>query len=167
MREALIVWGGWAGHEPEQGARIIAGMLEEAGFKTYLESTTEAFADPGIAELSLIVPIFTMAKIEKEELDSLARAVESGVGLAGYHGGMGDARLWNTISWSAVSGSRIRETSSTTLSRSRRRRTRSCAASQRAFLTGPSNIICMLILLTRFLRRQGSRVSMHPGSTEW
>lgn len=91
MREALIVWGGWAGHEPEQGARLVAAMLQDAGFTTYLENTTEAFADPGIAEMSLIVPIFTMSKIEKEELDNLTRAVESGVGLAGYHGGMGDA----------------------------------------------------------------------------
>lgn len=91
MREALIVWGGWAGHEPEQGAHIVSAMLREAGFTTYLENTTEAFADPAIAELSLIVPIFTMSKIEKEELDNLTRAVEGGVGLAGYHGGMGDA----------------------------------------------------------------------------
>ncbi len=91
MQEALIVWGGWAGHEPEQGARIVAAMLEETGFKTYLENTTEAFADPGIAEMSLIVPIFTMSKIEKEELDNLTRAVQGGVGLAGYHGGMADA----------------------------------------------------------------------------
>ena len=91
MREALIVWGGWAGHEPEQGAHIVSEMLREAGFTTYLENTTEAFADPAIAELSLIVPIFTMSKIEKEELDNLTRAVEGGVGLAGFHGGMADA----------------------------------------------------------------------------
>lgn len=91
MREALIVWGGWAGHEPEQGARIVAGMLEQAGLRTYVENTTEAFADPAIADMSLIVPICTMAKIEKEEVDNLTRAVRGGVGLAGYHGGMGDA----------------------------------------------------------------------------
>lgn len=91
MREALIVWGGWAGHEPEQGARIVSAMLEEAGFKTYIENTTEAFADPAIAEMSVIVPIYTMSKIEKEELDNLRRAVEGGVGLAGFHGGMADA----------------------------------------------------------------------------
>ena len=30
MREALIVWGGWSGHEPEKGARIVAAMLEAA-----------------------------------------------------------------------------------------------------------------------------------------
>ncbi len=91
MREALIVWGGWSGHEPEQCAAVISEILEAEGFKTYVENATEAFADPGIAEMSLIVPIVTMSKIEKEEVDNLTRAVRGGVGLAGYHGGMGDA----------------------------------------------------------------------------
>ena len=91
MREALIVWGGWSGHEPEQCAAIIKAMLEEDGFKVYVENTTEAFADPTIHDLSLIVPIFTMSKIEKEELSNLSAAVQGGVGLGGYHGGMGDA----------------------------------------------------------------------------
>ena len=91
MREALIVWGGWSGHEPEQCAAIIKSMLEEDGFKVYVENTTEAFADPTIHDLSLIVPIFTMSKIEKEELSNLTAAVAGGVGLGGYHGGMGDA----------------------------------------------------------------------------
>lgn len=91
MREALIVWGGWSGHEPEQCATIIKSFLEEDGFEVYVENTTEAFADPSIRDLSLIVPIFTMSKIEKEELSMLTTAVVEGVGLAGYHGGMGDA----------------------------------------------------------------------------
>jgi hypothetical protein len=91
MREALIVWGGWNGHEPEIGAHIVSDMLKKEGFSTYIENTTEAFADPAIADMSLIVPIYTMSKIEKEELDNLNRAVQGGVGLAGYHGGMADA----------------------------------------------------------------------------
>jgi type 1 glutamine amidotransferase len=91
MREALIVWGGWSGHEPEQGATIVGSMLEEEGFKVYIENTTEAFADPAIADMSLIVPIYTMSKIEKEEVDNLTRAVQGGVGLGGFHGGMCDA----------------------------------------------------------------------------
>jgi type 1 glutamine amidotransferase len=91
MREALIVWGGWSGHEPEQCSKIVAEMLENEGFKVYVENTTEAFADPSIRDLSLIVPIITMAKIEKEEVQNLSKAVEGGVGLAGWHGGMGDA----------------------------------------------------------------------------
>ena len=91
MREALIVWGGWSGHEPKKGAEIVAGMLEAHDFKVYIENTTEAFADPAIADMSLIVPIVTMSKMEKEEAENLTSAVRGGVGLAGYHGGMCDA----------------------------------------------------------------------------
>lgn len=91
MREALIVWGGWNGHEPEQCAGIIAEMLKEDGFAVRIETSTRAFADPDLGKLSLIVPIYTMSKIEKDEVANLSRAVRDGVGLAGYHGGMGDA----------------------------------------------------------------------------
>src|SRR5271154_1388128 len=91
MKQALIVWGGWEGQEPEQCAGIVAGMLREDGFDVFVENTTEAFADPGLKALSLIVPIVTMSTIEKEEVDNLTAAVEQGVGLAGFHGGMGDA----------------------------------------------------------------------------
>ncbi len=91
MREALIVWGGWSGHEPEESAHLVAGLLEKHGFKVYIEDTTEAFADPSIADMSLIVPIVTMSKIEKEEVETLTAAVRGGVGLAGFHGGMCDA----------------------------------------------------------------------------
>ena len=91
MKEALIVWGGWAGHEPEKGARVVAGMLESHGFHVRIETTTEAFADPAIADLSLVVPIVTMSRIEKPQAENLSRAVRGGVGLAGYHGGMGDS----------------------------------------------------------------------------
>jgi type 1 glutamine amidotransferase len=91
MRQALIVWGGWAGHEPEQGAHVIAGLLQSEGFSVRLENSTAAFADPAIADLSLIVPIFTMSTIQKDEVANLTKAIEGGVGLAGYHGGMGDA----------------------------------------------------------------------------
>lgn len=91
MRQALIVWGGWSGHEPEQCAAIVAGMLQGEGFTVRIESATRAFADPAIAELSLVVPICTMSKIERAEVDNLSRAVKGGVGLAGFHGGMCDA----------------------------------------------------------------------------
>jgi len=88
MRQALIAWGGWEGHEPEQCASIIKGMLEQEGFGVRVETGTEAFADPVIAELNLIVPIFTGSEIRKEEERNLTKAVEGGVGLGGYHGGL-------------------------------------------------------------------------------
>jgi len=91
MRDAMIVWGGWPGHEPEQGAAAVRGLLEAEGFTVRVETATAAFADPAIRDLSLIVPIITMAAIEKDELANLEAAVRGGVGLGGYHGGMGDA----------------------------------------------------------------------------
>lgn len=91
MREALIVWGGWHGHEPEQCAAIVADMLRDEGFQVHLENSTRAFASPRLSTMSLIVPIFTMSKIEKDEVANLSQAVREGTGLAGFHGGMGDA----------------------------------------------------------------------------
>lgn len=90
-KHALIVWGGWEGHEPEAGAAILSGMLRDEGFVVDIHRETSVFLDPCLRNLSLIVPIYTMATIEKEELVALEEAVRGGVGLAGYHGGMGDA----------------------------------------------------------------------------
>ena len=91
MKQALIVWGGWAGHEPEACAHVVAGLLRPHGFQVRLASGTQAFADPALKALDLIVPIYTMAKIEKAEANALSDAVRAGVGLAGFHGGMCDA----------------------------------------------------------------------------
>ena len=91
MREALIVWGGWSGHEPERCARVVGEMLENEGFGVLIESSTTAFADPGLASLSLIVPIVTGGQIEPRAVTNLAKAVRGGVGLAGFRGGMCDA----------------------------------------------------------------------------
>ncbi len=103
MKEALIVWGGWDGHTPERGAGIVADMLRGHGFEVYIENTTEAFADPALKDLSLIVPIYTMSTIEREELTNLCQAVESGVGLGGYHGGMCDA-FRNEVEYQFMTG---------------------------------------------------------------
>jgi type 1 glutamine amidotransferase len=91
MRQAMIVWGGWDGHQPEQCAEIVRAMLEEEGFGVRVETTTAAFGDPAVNDLSLVVPIYTMSKIEKAEALNLSAAVQGGVGLAGFHGGMCDA----------------------------------------------------------------------------
>jgi uncharacterized protein len=91
MRKAMIVWGGWPGHDPDLCASIIKGWLEADGFDVRVETETAAFADPAIHALSLIIPIYTMSVIEKAEALNLCAAVRSGVGLAGHHGGMGDA----------------------------------------------------------------------------
>jgi type 1 glutamine amidotransferase len=91
MKKALIAWGGWEGHEPEAGALRVATILTEEGFDVTIVNGTARFADPELSDFSLIVPILTMSEIGKAELTNLLAAVEGGVGLGGYHGGMADA----------------------------------------------------------------------------
>ncbi len=91
MRKALIVHGGWAGHEPAECAAVVADMLREDGFDVTVADSTAAFAEPEVEQMSLIVPVVTMATIAKAEVDALYAAVEGGAGLAGFHGQMGDS----------------------------------------------------------------------------
>ena len=91
MKSALIVYGGWSGHDPEECAAIYRRWLHEDGYSVRMATETSAFADPSIHDLSLIIPIFTMSKIEKAEVENLTKAVAGGVGLAGHHGGMSDS----------------------------------------------------------------------------
>ncbi|MEP3296678.1 MAG: ThuA domain-containing protein [Pseudoruegeria sp.] len=89
-KSALIVWGGWEGHTPEQSATVIFDILQEQGFDVIVAASTSAFADPNLNRFDLIVPIITMGSIKAEELKNLLAAVRAGTGLAGFHGTMCD-----------------------------------------------------------------------------
>jgi uncharacterized protein len=91
-RRALIVHGGWDGHDPRGFAEYYADALREHGFAVDTSDTLDALRDvDALRGLSLIVPIWTMGTIAAEQLEPLIEAVAGGVGLAGFHGGMGDA----------------------------------------------------------------------------
>ncbi len=97
MKKALIVWGGWSGHEPKQCADLFAPILQAKGFAVEVADTLDVYLDQEkMASLSLIVPIWTMGTITREQERGLLEAVRSGVGIAGWHGGMGDAFRNNT-----------------------------------------------------------------------
>jgi uncharacterized protein len=89
VSDALIVHGGWDGHHPREFADRCAEMLRAAGMSVELSDSLEALDD--LAGRRLIVPIWTMGTIAPEPLAALHDAVLRGVGLAGFHGGMGDA----------------------------------------------------------------------------
>ncbi len=92
-RNALIVWGGWEGHEPEKVANLFREILEGEGFKVEVSNDLDSFGDEKkMQELSLIVPVVTMSTITADQRDPVIAAVAThGVGLAGCHGGMNDA----------------------------------------------------------------------------
>jgi type 1 glutamine amidotransferase len=97
MKKALVVAGGWEGHEPKQCADIFCPILEADGFDVELTDSMDSYMDAEkMAELSLVVPIWTMGTIEKAQEKGLLAAVKSGVGIAGWHGGMADAFRNNT-----------------------------------------------------------------------
>jgi type 1 glutamine amidotransferase len=93
MKQALVVWGGWDGHQPQQVAAILGDILKEEGFNVEISDTLDSFTDEEkLASVDLIVPVWTMGKITPEQLKPLLHAVKvGGSGIAGCHGGMGDS----------------------------------------------------------------------------
>ena len=84
--------GGWDGHEPKQCGEIAAGLLRKEGFDVELSYTLDSYLDAAkLNALNLIVPVWTMGTITNEQAKPLFEAVRSGVGLAGWHGGMCDS----------------------------------------------------------------------------
>ena len=90
--KALIVYGGWGGHEPDKVAEILAKALRDNGVEVEMSDALDSLNElEPLLELDLIVPVWTMGTIEREQVGNLCEAVETGVGIAGVHGGMGDA----------------------------------------------------------------------------
>ena len=92
MKSALIVWGGWPNHQPQAGAERFAPFLEQHGYTVTVRDNLDAYCDDSLMhDLSLIVPIWTMGTITPDQERGLLKAVASGVGIAGWHGCMGDS----------------------------------------------------------------------------
>jgi uncharacterized protein len=104
-RRALIVYGGWEGHEPENVAKFFDEILRAEGFVVQLKDSLDAFKDEDcMRDLNLIVPVWTMGEISGEERDPVLNAVaKDGVGLAGCHGGMCDSFRRDT-DWQFMTG---------------------------------------------------------------
>jgi type 1 glutamine amidotransferase len=91
-RRALFVYGGWDGHEPTKCRDLFVPWLKGKGFDVTVSDTQAPYADAALMQtVDLIVQIWTMGTIEKEPLAGLLQAVKAGAGLAGWHGGLGDA----------------------------------------------------------------------------
>jgi len=97
MKKALMVWGGWDGHEPKLCVDIFAPFLQRQGYKVEISDSLDAYLDQTkMLNLDLIVPVWTMGTITREQENGLLEAVKSGVGIAGWHGGMADSFRNNT-----------------------------------------------------------------------
>jgi uncharacterized protein len=92
MKTMLFVWGGWDGHEPKQCVDIFAPLMREAGYDVTICDSLDIYLDAdAMGRFDLISQVWTMGEITREQLKGLQDAIASGVGFAGWHGGMGDS----------------------------------------------------------------------------
>ena len=91
-KRALFVRGGWEGHEPEKTADIFASFLREHGYEVEVSGTLDSYLDEEkMRSCDLVVQVWSMGEISAEQERGLLEAVMSGVGLAGWHGGLADS----------------------------------------------------------------------------
>lgn len=91
-RTALVVRGGWFGHQPVEATDLFIPFLREQGFEVRIEESPAVYADREYMDgVDLVLQLNTMSSIEKEEFEGLRGAVERGSGLAGWHGGIADS----------------------------------------------------------------------------
>jgi uncharacterized protein len=70
-RKALIVWGGWDGHQPEPVAEIFHKQLVNHGFEVEVSDTLDAFLDGDkLKSLDLIVAATGVCAIPSAALPS-------------------------------------------------------------------------------------------------
>ena len=104
MKKALVVQGGWDGHEPQLVSERFAGYLRKEGFEATVSDTLDVLADAeALMALDLIVPCWTMGEIANDYVTNISKAVGAGVGMAGCHGGMCDSFRANT-EWQFITG---------------------------------------------------------------
>ncbi len=104
MKKALIIQGGWDGHEPVLTSRRFGNMLERHGFFVDIQGDLGCLSSmETLMDLDLIVACWTMGTIDRAYSANVAKAVGAGVGLAGCHGGMCDS-FRNDTEWQFMTG---------------------------------------------------------------
>jgi uncharacterized protein len=95
--DVLFIWGGWKGHEPGECRDIFVPWMRSEGAEVKVFDNLDCYTDSVLmSETDLVVKVWTMGKIEKEQEKGLLDAVKRGVGITGWHGGLGDAFRNNT-----------------------------------------------------------------------
>jgi len=105
-KKALIVWGGWEGHQPKQTVDIFAPWLTEQGFDVEISHTLDSYLDAEkMKGLALVVQAVTMGQLTSQQERGLLDAIRGGTGMAGWHGGLADSFRSNTEYEFMVGGS--------------------------------------------------------------
>jgi len=91
-KNVLFVHGGWNGHDPVLARDLFVPWMESEGARVIISDSLGVYTNEALMDtLDLIVQIWTMGEISNEQEKGLLKAVKRGVGLAGWHGGIGDS----------------------------------------------------------------------------
>ncbi|GAA3740583.1 ThuA domain-containing protein [Salinactinospora qingdaonensis] len=102
---ALMVRGGWEGHEPVATTELFLPVLEQAGFSVEIHDDLAVYDDEErLAHTDLIVQCWSMGHLSDERAERLAGAVRAGTGFAGWHGGVVAAFKGNERYWQLTGG---------------------------------------------------------------
>lgn len=103
-KKILYTYGGWDGHEPAKSVEVFKPWLESEGAIVDLHDNMDPYADSKyMKDVDLVIQIFTMSKISKEQESGLLEAVKAGMGIAGWHGGLCDA-FRNNVAYQFMTG---------------------------------------------------------------
>ena len=92
MKRALVVRGGWDGHQPIETTNVFIPYLEENGYEVRIEESPKVYLETDyMASVDLIQQTNTMSTIERDEFKGLQQAIINGTGYAGWHGGIADS----------------------------------------------------------------------------
>lgn len=97
MKKALVVRGGWDGHEPVPCSDIFIEYLKGRDYDVEVSDSLDSYLDAeNMQPKDLVVQSWTMGAMTGEQTSGLLAAVKEGTGFAGWHGGMCDAFRDNT-----------------------------------------------------------------------
>jgi uncharacterized protein len=91
-KNALVVRGGWDGHQPVETTDLFIAFLRGNGFEVRIEPSPAVYTDDEyMRTVDLVLQINTMSTITDDEFAGLQRAILNGTGMGGWHGGIADA----------------------------------------------------------------------------
>lgn len=84
-KRALLLYGGWEGHQPEQIAKFAADSLLQ-GLEIACSRDLGLLNADTLSDISLLVPIWTFGNLTDSQLHALLAAVTDGMGVVSWHG---------------------------------------------------------------------------------
>ena len=92
-----VVWGGWEGHKPELFASHVEKWLISQNADYNIVNGLDAYDNyDELIKYDLIIQSVTLSQISEKQINNLIKAIRSGVGIAGAHGGLADSFRNNT-----------------------------------------------------------------------